>query len=149
MKKRDVIFTIIGIMLIGYAGFCFKANRRAKSINCTFNLSAICLGTTLWADDSNQGKQPGNVADLIACSNEISTTKVLICPADNFKKPSSDFSSIGSNNLSYELIGKSILTQDTNSPFLRCEIHGHLGYSFGFVSDGKQKFIPANQIHAR
>ena len=149
MKKRDVIFTILGIILIGYVGFCFKANRRANSIQCTFNISAICLSTTLWADNINQGKQPGSMAELIACSNEISTTKILICPADNFKKPASDFSSIRSNNLSYVLIGKSVLTKDTNSPFLRCEIHGHLGYSFGIVSDERYKFIPVNEINPK
>jgi hypothetical protein len=147
MKKRDVIFTILGIVLIGYTAYCFNASRRAKSIGCTFNISAICLSTSLWADENNHGIQPETVADLIACSNEITTTKVLICPGDFSRKPAKDFASIGTNNLSYELIGKMVSTQDTNSPFLRCEIHGHFGYSFGIVSDGKHKFIPANGIH--
>jgi hypothetical protein len=149
MKKRDVVFTILGIILTGYVGFSFKASRRAKSISCTFNILAICLGPTLWADENNQGRQPGNMADLIACSNEINTTQILICPGDSFKKLANEFLSIGPNNLSCELIGKSVLTQDTNSPFLRCEIHGHLGYSLGLVSDGTHKFIPAKEIHAR
>jgi len=91
MKKRDVIFTLLGIILIVFVGFCFKASRRAKSIQCTINISAICFSTTLWANDSNQGKQPSNMTDLIACSNEISTTKVLICPADIFKKTGQRF----------------------------------------------------------
>ena len=149
MRKRDVIFTILGIVLIGYTAYCFKASRRAKSILCTFNISGICLCTSLWADESNHGIQPMTVADLIACSNELSTTKVLICPSDFSKKPANNFSSIGTNNLSYQLIGQSVSTKDTNSPFLRCEIHGYLGYSFGFVSDGKHKFIPANEIHGK
>jgi hypothetical protein len=147
MKKRDFIFTIVGIILVGYVLFCSKASQRAKSINCTFNISAICFATSLWADDANQGMQPGTITDLIACSNEICTTKILICPADSHKQAAANFPSLGTNNLSYELIGQSVRTQDTNNPFLRCEIHGHLGYFLGLVSDGKHKFIPATEAH--
>jgi hypothetical protein len=149
MKKRDVIFTIIGIVLVSFVLFRSKANQRAKSINCTFNISAICFATSLWADDANQGMQPRTITDLIACSNEICTTKVLICPADSQKQAAVNFSSLVTNNLSYELIGQSVRTQDTNNPFLRCEIHKHLGYSLGLVFDGKHKFIPAIEAHGK
>ena len=147
MKKSDVIFTVLGIAIICYLGFSFKASKRAKSITCTYNISAICLATTLWANDNNHGKQPSSTADLISCSNEISTTKVLICPGDYFKSPATDFASLTSNNLSYEIIAPAISTQDTNNAFLRCKIHGHLGYSWGIVFDGNNKIIPADGPH--
>jgi hypothetical protein len=147
MKRRDVIFTILGIVIICYLGFCFKASRRAKSISCTFNISAICLGTTFWADENNQGKQPSSIADLISCSNEISATRVLICPGDRFKTPATDFASLTTDNLSYELTTPAISTHDTNNAFLRCKVHGHLGYAWGIVFDGKNKIIPALDLH--
>ena len=147
MKKRAVIFTILSVILIGYCCFCIKASNRAKSINCTFNMSAICFATTLWADESNQGKQPSSIADLISCSNEISTTHILICPSDHFKTPAVNFALLTTNNLSYQLIAMGISTDDTNNAFLRCKVHGHLGYSLGIVFDGKNKIIPAFGLH--
>ncbi len=64
---------------------------------------------------------------------------MVICPSDPLKKYVSDWSSIKSSNCSYEIVTFQMKPSDTNTIFLRCKIHGHLGYPCGLIFDGVQK----------
>ena len=119
---------------------------QAQSIKCINNLKQIGLAARIWAND-NSGVYPPN---FLSMSNELSTLKILFCPADKARKPA--------NIVSYEFLNPN--GSETNPYVLltRCPVHGHVGLSDGSVQegsglgrtftitikDGKQIFTPLN-----
>lgn len=134
MKQRDVIFAVLAVALISIVVYLPSLKRKAQSISCGNYMSSIGLATRVWSDD-NHNMLPGN---FIIMSNELATTKVLICPSDLARHPAKDWMSFTLENSSYELLTPGIPWNDTNA-FLRCQVHGHLGYADGTVFDGKQR----------
>jgi hypothetical protein len=72
-------------------------------------------------------------------SNELIMTKILICPAEHKRQPAASWASFTSENSSYEILVGGLRDGDTNGVFLRCKIHGHLGYADGTVFDGVRR----------
>jgi uncharacterized protein DUF4234 len=101
------------------------AKNKAQVINSESNLKQIGLAFKIWADDNNDqfpfnvGQAQGGVKELcetdgngfeknpaavfMVMSNELSTTRILVCPNDNTKQPAADFASLTANNISYQL----------------------------------------------
>jgi len=69
-------------------------------------------------------------------SNEINTTKILVCVADPKRQPATSWANLTLDNCSYELLSPGLPAIDVNTAILRCKIHGHLGYADGTVFDG-------------
>ena len=134
MKKRDVIFAIFAVALISVVMYLPSLKRKAQSISCGNYMSSIGLATRIWSED-NHNTLPEN---FITMSNELATTKVLICPSDQTRQPAKDWASFTMTNSSYALLTPGVPWNDTNA-FLRCRIHGHLGYADGTVFDGKRR----------
>ncbi len=63
-------------------------------------MSSIGLATRVWSDD-NHNILPQNFAIM---SNELATTKVLICPSDRIRQPAKDWASFTLTNSRYELL---------------------------------------------
>jgi hypothetical protein len=134
MKKRDVLFAFFGIVLISAFVLLPTLSRYAKSMACGNNMSSIGLATRIWAED-NHKVLPDN---FVCMSNELSTTKVLICPADKSRQAGLSWTSFTQSNSSYQLLTPGMPYNDSNA-FLQCEIHRHLGYADGKVFDGRRR----------
>lgn len=111
-----------------------RAKRWAESRNCRSNMISIGLAARLWANEH------GDVfpTSLASVSNELNTTKVLFCPSDR-KHPRprvSDWSTFEESSCSYEMVTRGGRDGDGSKVFLRCKVHGHLGYGDGSVLDG-------------
>ena len=106
------IIAILAGMLLPALGM---AKARAKNIACVNNLKSVGLGLRMWADD-NQDKFPwqlgttnGGTAGsedwgdhFRACSNELSTPKILVCPAEKVSRPATNWVNLdGLANVSY------------------------------------------------
>lgn len=140
MKRRDIVFAVLGVFLIGFLALLASLNklkRHAESVKCGNQISSICLGATVWAYD-NGGHYS---ADFRSMSNELNTTRILICPSDHLRQIAVNWDSFTASNSSYTIITSAISTNkaDEEIAYLRCEIHGHLGYPYGIVFDGKRK----------
>ena len=110
------------------------SKKRAESISCASSVTSICLAARLWAED-NGGFMPTN---FICMSNELATTRILTCQPSQ-RAAASDWSQFTSENSTYEIIAPRMRMDDTNTAFLRCKIHGHLGYSDATVFDGNRR----------
>jgi len=115
-----VVIAIIAILAALLLPALARAKASAKKVTCTNNLKQISLGLTLWADDHG-GRFPWKVSQadgggrpnltgnarvnfqLGIVSNELSTTKILLCPADTRKVLAESFATLALTNISYAL----------------------------------------------
>lgn len=68
-----------------------------------FNVSQALGGTRELCDRDNDGFEKNPVPIFMVLSNELPNTRILICPNDKTKKAASDFASLTTNNISYQL----------------------------------------------
>ena len=139
-----------------------KAKAKAQSINCVNNMKQIGLAFRIWAGDHND-KFPFHVSTsnggtLELCerggdgydhsafrhfqvmSNELSTPKILVCAADTGKAPATDFASLQSWNVSYQVrTGPDVNDAKPTEVLIYCPIHHHIGYVDGSVKSGTRK----------
>jgi prepilin-type processing-associated H-X9-DG protein len=89
----------------------------AARINCVNNLKQVGLAAKIWEGDhgdilpggisvTNGGSmemvETGNVVQtFLVMSNELSTAKILYCPADAVRAPAMMFGGLGNSNISY------------------------------------------------
>lgn len=129
----DVIVVVVVVLIIGVlvlAAFTPQIGtpRKASKINCTNNLKQIGLAYRIWEGDNHdtypmgisvtnggamETVQAGNsVKPFLVMSNELSTTKILWCPADTTRDAAINFHRLTRSNLSY-FVGVDV-TNDVN-----------------------------------
>jgi hypothetical protein len=125
------------------------AKHNAQAITCSDQMKCIGLSFRTWAID-NDGNFPFNLStnqggtmefsalgidgsDSSAArifqvmSNELSTPKILVCPADSKRQPALDFRSLQSANVSYRVYSSTNVKETNPQEILAaCPIHGHV-----------------------
>jgi hypothetical protein len=138
MKTRRVALGCLAAVLVAGSAFAIYASfgkRHAESVGCGNYMASIGCGAKTWALD-NEGRL---ASDFRSMSNELATTKILICPGDHQRAPAKDWTSLDPTNCSYEILAPGMRADDTTNVYFRCKIHGHLGYADGTVFDGKRR----------
>jgi hypothetical protein len=117
-----------------------KAKERSQEIKCVNNLKQLGLSVKTWALD-NQDTYPQHVLQM---TNEMSTPKILVCPADTARQAAADWSSWTTANMSYEYLGGS--DTEPQRVMFRCPIHGSITLCDGSVQRGIAKTHPERLI---
>ena len=132
-----VIFAmaLVVLVVVALAIATPRAKRKAESMMCGNHMASIGCAARLWAGD-HEGRLP---SDLLAMSNELVATKILICPGDGSRQRAASWASFTPAQSSYEVVTPGLQDGDTNGVFLRCKIHGHLGYADATVFDGVRR----------
>ena len=68
-----------------------------------FNVSQAMGGTRELGNPDSDGFEQNPVPIFMAISNELQSTRILVCPNDKAKKAAADFASLTINNISYKL----------------------------------------------
>jgi hypothetical protein len=108
-----------------------KAKERPGSIACVNNLKQFGLAVRTWALDNNDSNPPS----VLSMSNELSTPKILVCPADTTRQAATDWSSFTMANCSYEFLvpNEKDADREPQRVSVRCPIHGNIGLCDGSV----------------
>lgn len=136
ISRNLLLLAMITLALIIVAlAVASSVKRRLVSARCGNNMASIGLVACLWSYD-HDGHFPSNFPSM---SKMISTPKLLICPGDHSRKPAASWAAFTPDNTSYEIVSPGWQGNNTNTVFMRCKVHGHLGYTDATVFDGVRR----------
>lgn len=132
-----IIAILAGLLLPALA----KAKARAQRINCVSNLKQVGLGFRMWSNDHGErfpwqettgnggvkelnNNNPLAVDCYDACSNEMNSPKILVCPSDSEKTRAQVFTDAAPNTLPANV-----------KKFQDADPDWHLSYFVGLTAD--------------
>ena len=119
-----------------------KAKAKAQTINCMNNMKQIGLAARMWSQDHNGTFPP----DFLSMSNELSTPKILVCPADSRRAApvTLGWEQFNPQNVSYEYVSPGIKEDAAmaQAVIFRCPIHNNVGMGDGSVQIQGRGMMP-------
>jgi hypothetical protein len=137
-KRRVIILVVLAAILVAVGALLKQASaskQEAQSMSCAGRMFPICLAGQLYASD-HAGRFPTN---FVSMKDFLMTTKVLVCPSDGRRKPAKSWETFTDENTSYLIVNPRVLDSAKDEVFIRCRVHGHVGYPDRTVFDGKRR----------
>ena len=150
-----VVIAIIAILAAMLLPALARAKSKAQRISCANNLKQVGLAMRLWADN-NDGKFPWKVdqslgggkpngtdnarvnLQLSIVSNELASTKLLLCPSDVRRVSATNFAILALTNISYAMCNEA----DEKRPGVTLAVDRNLtGFDFTGLPDNINCFV--------
>jgi prepilin-type N-terminal cleavage/methylation domain-containing protein len=150
-----VVIAIIAVLAAMLLPVLSRAKAKAQRITCVNNQKQAALAMRLWGDD-NDGKFPWKVDQALGggmpngsgnakvnlqfslVSNELVSTKMLLCPDDVRTFPATNFATLSLTNISYALCREA----DEKTPRVFLAIDRNLiGFDYTGLPDNINCFI--------
>lgn len=109
-----------------------------ERLQCLNNLRQLALAAAMWSTDNADAAPP----DILSMREEITTPLVLVCPADPGRRPTRDWTSFTTNNLSYEFLRPSGTNTGPQQVVFRCPFHGLAALLKGTVQEPEPGSVP-------
>ena len=150
-----VVIAIIAILAAMLLPALARAKGRAQRITCANNLRQVGLGLRLWADN-HEGRFPWKVdqslgggrpngtdnakvdLQLSLVSNELASTRILLCPTDGRRMWATNFASLSLTNVSYALCHEA---DDTRPRVILATERSLSGFDFTGLPDNINCFV--------
>ena len=150
-----VVIAIIAILAGMLLPALSKAKSKAQRITCVNNLKQVGLAMRLWADN-HDGKFPWKVDQALGggkptgsgnarvnfqfslASNELGSTKIILCPSDVRKVAATNFALIALTNASYALC---VEADEKRPSVILATDRGMSGFDFTGLPDNLNCFI--------
>lgn len=116
--------------------------KHAQSARCSNQMHVILYASVYDWPAGHKGCLPDN---FLSMSNELVLPKLLFCPSDASRRPAANWFDISADNCSYELVTTNLHKGDTNQVFIRCPIHGYVGYADGRLLDKEGHLVKPNR----
>lgn len=139
-----VVLAIVALLVAFLLPMLVRSRRQAAYFGCVNNLKQVGLAFRIWEGDNNDiypmGVSLTNSGSLEMVitgkvvptfqlmSNELGSTKILVCPMDLSRTNASSFAALTNNNLSY-FVGVDV-TNDLNPLMI---LAGDANFAFGGV----------------
>lgn len=140
-------FFIIGAMLAIAAAVFVAAlpaiKRHGELVSCGNQMNAVLFAAALLWPDEHNGRLP---FDFLSMSNELGDPRILICPGDHAHQAATSWAAFTTNTCSYEIVAPGLLKSDTNTIFMRCSVHGYVGYADDRLLDAAGRLIKPNRF---
>jgi hypothetical protein len=144
MKRWLIIFIAALAATVAVFLATFPAiKRHIELVNCSNQMHVILFCAALSWPEGHDGQLP---SDFLSMSNELIMPKLLICPGDHEHQPAASWATFTMNNCSYEIVTPGIRQSNTNIVFLRCKIHGYVGYADDRLLDNSGRLIRPNRL---
>lgn len=101
----------------------------AYSVRCINNLKQLALAARIWANDHNDTFPP----DYLTMKEEISSPKVLFCPAETSIVPVSEWQALNPSSITYRYLNAGGSGLEFQKVLLTCPLHKHEALSDGSV----------------
>jgi hypothetical protein len=105
-----------------------RAKEKSMATQCVNNLKQIGLAARMWANEHKTSLLP---LDWLAMKNELSTPRLLTCPADTARRPAVSWEQFDGSSVSYELPSAAPDERDPSTVYSRCSVHGSIGLTDG------------------
>jgi len=115
-----------------------ELQEKAQSIACINNMKQLGLAGRIWSTDNGDVLPP----DILSMSNELATTKILICPADVGRTAAPNWQNFTAANSSYQFVAPSGSEIEPQRVMFICPVHGHITLCDGSVQSGLAKHHP-------
>jgi hypothetical protein len=136
MKTSHVLFTVFLVIVTAmWIVSFFQRRSEAQSAACGEYLATISVSACQWACD-HDGRLP---LDFLSLSNQYGSAALLASQPGHPGFSAQDWASFATNNTPYEILAGGLAVTNRFVPYLRCRIHGHLGFVDGVVFDGTRR----------